>query len=327
MASMYDELQSIGYKFSENPVYPEDSWIRLLKATTRKPGMSYTEVGQKAFDRESYNWPVSTDTNYYTTATQARGKQFASMAKIYSAYKSVLSPEIAAEFTKERADYTAAVSAQIDREIEAKKAGKFSLGDIFSPHKLATKVGAEIARVSSRVGDEIARSSAKVGEEVARPVESLLGQDAGNFTAALFEEPGRIAGQATTETGRVAGKVTEETGRLLSQSVGGLGEKVGAEVDRGVNKLGEEGMRVNDYFSVPAEEPLPALDPAGPAQTTSDVGMGDPLNTRFFETVGKGRKRKGKGRSATIFGGQGEGVRPSLLSMKNTGQPKQLLGA
>ena len=254
-------------------------------------------------------------------------KKWAEVTAQRREYTAALTEEERKIFYDDNRVYAASIEADIKKQLEAEKSGKFSLGDLLSPHKIATKVGEEIARVSSRIGDEIARSSAKVGEEVARPVESLLGQDAGNFTAALFEEPGRIAGQATTETGRVAGKVTEETGRLLSQSVGGLGEKVGAEVDRGVNKLGEEGMRVNDYFSVPAEEPLPALDPAGPAMTTSDVGMGDPLNTRFFETVGKGRKRKGKGRSATIFGGQGEGVRPSLLSMKNTGQPKQLLGA
>ena len=241
-----------------------------------------------------------------------------------------------AALTKEEQDiyyadnktYNAAVSAQIDRENEAKKSGKFSLGDIFSPHKVATKVGAEIARTSSNIGDEIARFSAKVGEETARPVESLLGQDAGNLVRASFEEPGRIAGQASTEAGRVTGKIAEETGRITSQGTFGLDKKIGAEVDRGVAKLGEEGARFGDYFKVPAEEPLPALDPAGPVMTTADAGGGiDPFNTRFFETVGKGRKRKGKGRSATIFGGQGEGIRPSLLSMKNTGQPKQLLGA
>jgi hypothetical protein len=148
----------------------------------------------------------------------------------------------------------------------------------------------------------------KVTEEVKRVNTQI--------TKNVPEEIGRIGTQFGKEVSRVAENVGEETGRIFGQ--------IGDEVSRVAENVGDEFKRT---FTSEDEEPLPLLDPAGPTMTTADTGMSDPLNTRFFETVGKGRKRKGKGRSATIFGGQGEGVRPSLLSMKNTQQPKQLLGA
>ena len=170
------------------------------------------------------------------------------------------------------------------------------------------KVNKEVARVNTQitknVPEEIGRVGTQFGKEVSRVAENV------------GEETGRISSQIGGEISRVAENVGEETGRIFDQ--------IGGEISRVAERVGDEFKRT---FTSEDEEPLPVLDPAGPAMTTSDVGMGDPLNTRFFETVGKGRKRKGKGRSATIFGGQGESVRPSLLSMKNTGKPKQLLGA
>ena len=297
MASLYDEMAAYGYDWSKSSSGVQENY----KKTTRKPGTSYSEIGQKAFDITSFNWPKFGP--LYNVAAQQRQMT----EKLYGSFYAAATPEIQKK-----------LPVPVVQQSLGSKLGKVFNDTFDSLSQTVLKgVGGTIGNAIENVGDEAFRTAEKVGEEVARPVESLLGQDAGNLVKAAFIEPARPVQQLSAEAARVTNRAGAK-----------IGEELGRIVDQGSNELINIGGAIGGAFSTSDEEPLPALDPAGPAMTTADAGGGiDPFNTRFFETVGKGRKRKGKGRSATIFGGQGEGIRPSLLSMKNTGQTKTLLGA
>jgi len=302
MATLYDELKAVGYDTEK--LYTDPIITAAHKSVIRKPNTSFAEIGMKAFDVSSYDWSkFPKDYSQNIPASQEHMVQ-----TLFSKYYAAASPEF----------QNAVPEADRPKPAKSFGFGKVMSGAMNNLSQTVLKgVGGTIGNAIENVGDEAFRTAEKVGEEVARPVESLLGQDAGNLVKAAFIEPARPVQQLSAEAARVTNRAGAK-----------IGEELGRIVDQGSNELINIGGAIGGAFSTSDEEPLPALDPAGPAMTTADAGgESDPFNTRFFETVGKGRKRKGKGRSATIFGGQGEGIRPSLLSMKNNGKPKTLLGA